>query len=49
MTTQGVPIHIRGQIDAYRYLYKNNTSFVNIIDYKSSNQRQFKFEKSLLW
>jgi len=37
MTTQGVPIHIRGQIDRIDTYTKNNTSFVNIIDYKSSN------------
>ena len=37
MTTQGIPIHIRGQIDRIDTYTKNNTSFVNIIDYKSSN------------
>ncbi|PZG63804.1 helicase-exonuclease AddAB subunit AddB [Staphylococcus aureus] len=35
-TTQGIPINIRGQIDRIDTYTKNDTSFVNIIDYKSS-------------
>ena len=35
-TTQGVPINIRGQIDRIDTYTKENQSYVNIIDYKSS-------------
>ncbi|SPZ78593.1 exonuclease RexB [Staphylococcus aureus] len=35
-TKQGVPIYIRGQIDRIDTFHKNNKSFINIIDYKSS-------------
>ncbi len=35
-TSQGIPINIRGQIDRIDTYTKNDTSFVNIIDYKSS-------------
>lgn len=36
-TSQGMPIYIRGQIDRIDMYQKNNKSFVNIIDYKSSS------------
>jgi ATP-dependent helicase/nuclease subunit B len=36
VTRQGVPINIRGQIDRIDTYTKNDESFVNIIDYKSS-------------
>ncbi|UXR78853.1 helicase-exonuclease AddAB subunit AddB [Staphylococcus sp. IVB6227] len=36
MTTQGVPINIRGQIDRIDTFNHNGKSFINIIDYKSS-------------
>lgn len=37
-TTQGIPINIRGQIDRIDVFNKNGKSFVNIIDYKSSEK-----------
>ncbi|MDQ7176831.1 PD-(D/E)XK nuclease family protein, partial [Staphylococcus chromogenes] len=36
-TSQGMPIYIRGQIDRIDTYQKENKSFVNIIDYKSSS------------
>ncbi|ARJ51405.1 helicase-exonuclease AddAB subunit AddB [Staphylococcus lutrae] len=36
-TKQGIPIYIRGQIDRIDAFQKNNQSFINIIDYKSSS------------
>ncbi|MDN8904733.1 PD-(D/E)XK nuclease family protein, partial [Staphylococcus aureus] len=35
--TLGIPINIRGQIDRFDKYTKNETCFVNIIDYKSSD------------
>ncbi|UXR72154.1 MULTISPECIES: helicase-exonuclease AddAB subunit AddB [unclassified Staphylococcus] len=37
-TKQGVPINIRGQIDRIDVFNKNGKSFINIIDYKSSEK-----------
>ncbi|QLK85624.1 helicase-exonuclease AddAB subunit AddB [Staphylococcus sp. 17KM0847] len=37
MTEQGIPINVRGQIDRIDLYEHNGKSFVNIIDYKSSN------------
>ncbi|MGV3095188.1 MULTISPECIES: helicase-exonuclease AddAB subunit AddB [Staphylococcus] len=37
ITEQGIPVNIRGQIDRIDAYTKNDTSYINIIDYKSSN------------
>lgn len=37
ITKQGIPVNIRGQIDRIDTYTTNNKSFINIIDYKSSN------------
>ena len=36
ITNQGIPINIRGQIDRIDTYTKGDHSYVNIIDYKSS-------------
>lgn len=37
ITKQGIPVNIRGQIDRIDAYTKNDKSYINIIDYKSSN------------
>lgn len=37
ITKQGIPVNIRGQIDRIDAYTKDDKSYINIIDYKSSN------------